>query len=164
MLFVLCERSQPGDLFSQYLHRWRSHWRTSRRLSMWRFGFLLLLLFPGVIPSDDRFDPPTPPLRMDREEPSESMAMLLQPRGFDSGINSELSWRHTRYGWEQSNYWFSIPDAYPPALHPIVVGLLEVFLSWIALLAFSTPGKVPPQRGTRRLRTTIPRADRRVFE
>ena len=47
-------------------------------------------------------------------------------------------WRRTRYGWQQPSW--STPEApvWRPALHPGVVGLLELFLSVSALVAFPT--------------------------
>ena len=49
-------------------------------------------------------------------------------------------WRRTRSGWEQRSW--ATPEApiRRPALHPGVVGLLELFVSMAALIAF------PPMR------------------
>ena len=45
-------------------------------------------------------------------------------------------WRRTRFGWQQRTW--STPEApvRRPALHPAVVGLLELLLSVLALVAF----------------------------
>jgi hypothetical protein len=46
------------------------------------------------------------------------------------------SWRRTRDGWEHAS-WLTPPTPSPaPTLHPAVVGLLELFLSLAALVAF----------------------------
>lgn len=56
-------------------------------------------------------------------------------------------WRHTRYGWEQAN-WIGQPiPQRRPALHPGVVGLLELLVSIMALVAF--PAHVALKRACR---------------
>jgi hypothetical protein len=58
-----------------------------------------------------------------------------------SGVGAQRVWRRTRDGWERPSRW-ALPRKSPaPAVHPIVVGLLEMFLALAALLAFSGAGK-----------------------
>lgn len=75
------------------------------------------------------------------------------------------SWRRTRDGWEKATWLTSQIPSRRPALHPGVVGLLELLLSLTVLVAFSghpsanaagdrgSPGsrrKVPHHLGRRR--------------
>ncbi|MEN6496007.1 MAG: hypothetical protein ABFD16_17125 [Thermoguttaceae bacterium] len=46
-------------------------------------------------------------------------------------------WRRTRVGWEQPTWLDAHIPARAPALHPAVVGLLELFLSLFGLVAFA---------------------------
>lgn len=46
-------------------------------------------------------------------------------------------WRRTRDGWEHSSCWTRDGKTRQPALHPNVVGLLEMFLAVAGLLALS---------------------------
>jgi len=46
------------------------------------------------------------------------------------------SWRRTRDGWEHASWLTAQTRSPAPALHPAVVGLLELFLSLAALVAF----------------------------
>lgn len=47
----------------------------------------------------------------------------------------ETPWRRTCDGWELPSRWPPLAAADRPALHPVVVGLLEVLLSAAALVA-----------------------------
>ena len=48
-------------------------------------------------------------------------------------------WRLTRHGWERMHQWNADGQTQRPLVHPIVVGLLQLLLSLIALIAFSKP-------------------------
>jgi hypothetical protein len=62
-----------------------------------------------------------------------------------SGVGAETVWRRTRDGWERPSRWALPRKSSAPAVHPIVVGLLEMFLALAALLAFSGAGKRHPR-------------------
>jgi hypothetical protein len=42
--------------------------------------------------------------------------------------SADATWRHTRHGWQQMTCWTPPPRVPPPALHPAVLGLLELLL------------------------------------
>ena len=49
----------------------------------------------------------------------------------------EVAWRRTAHGWEKPTAWHDKPAPHRPALHPMVVALLQVLLTLAALIAFS---------------------------
>lgn len=49
----------------------------------------------------------------------------------------ESVWRRTRDGWEKISWWTPRTRTPRTVLHPMVVGLLEMFLALAALIAFS---------------------------
>ena len=59
----------------------------------------------------------------------------------------QTDWRRTCDGWEKKSWWVPEKPNHQPTLHPVVVGLLEVFLSLAVLIAFSNTA---PQRPDRR--------------
>ena len=67
---------------------------------------------------------------------------------------SHTDWRRTRDGWEHSSRWTFRCEHRAATLHPIVVGLLELFLSVAALIAFSEP----PKRRSRPQTTAVGRS------
>lgn len=59
-------------------------------------------------------------------------------------------WRRTRDGWQHAR-WLAPDEAIPfrrPALHPAVIGMLQILLSAAALVAFSDSGANSPQSTT----------------
>jgi len=65
-----------------------------------------------------------------------------------SGETLDTPWRRTCDGWEHSTWWSQAAATRQPALHPIVVALLEMFLALAALIAFSKSPQ--PRSGSRR--------------
>ena len=57
--------------------------------------------------------------------------------GHPPGVALQDDWRRTRDGWERRSWWTPKSPVRRPALHPMVVVLLEVFLTLGALIAFS---------------------------
>ncbi len=55
------------------------------------------------------------------------------------GPNDSLlsDWRRTDAGWERSAVWATEPKGCRPAVHPVVLGLLQLLLASAALIAFS---------------------------
>ncbi len=49
----------------------------------------------------------------------------------------QTGWRRTAGGWEDCGVWATQPKGCRPAVHPIVLGLLQLFLASAALIAFS---------------------------
>lgn len=59
------------------------------------------------------------------------------PPATELGTQANLCWRRTQNGWEHATW---LADSIPnrrPALHPAVVGTLELLLSTMALVAFA---------------------------
>jgi hypothetical protein len=57
------------------------------------------------------------------------------------------TWRQTRQGWQHSEDFLGPPIEYRrPALHPAVVGSLEVLLTMSAMLAFSNDRRANAQK------------------
>ena len=52
-------------------------------------------------------------------------------------------WRRTVDGWEHTSRWTPEAGARPPALHPVVVGLLEMLLALAALIGLSEDKRRP---------------------
>lgn len=79
------------------------------------------------------------------------------PPPADQRPPADLSWRRTRDGWQRAT-WLADPiPVHRPALHPAVVGTLELLLSMTALVAFA---EAPPRNSRPRTfpkRTTGPR-------
>lgn len=51
------------------------------------------------------------------------------------------TWRRTADGWEHPTWWIQEPEPPRPKIHPLVVGLLQLFVALFALIAFSpSPG------------------------
>jgi len=86
-----------------------------------------------------------PPLRAGQPHRREPATNVLARDAEASAVRSETAWRRTRDGWERPSRWTFHRKSRPPALHPIVVGLLEMFLASAALIAFSETGN----RGSR---------------
>lgn len=84
-------------------------------------------------------------LRADRGYGREAIARATAGDAEASAVGSETGWRRTRDGWERPSRWTYRRRSRPPALHPIVVGLLETFLALAALLAFSETGDRKPR-------------------
>ena len=67
------------------------------------------------------------------------------------------AWRQTRDGWQRSDNFLAPPIEYRrPALHPLVVGLLEILLTITAMLTFSDrrgaiEGRIASTQGVRLL-------------
>ncbi|MFV2066703.1 MAG: hypothetical protein ACC645_06945 [Pirellulales bacterium] len=95
---------------------------------------------------------------------SAATACLLPVPQETAGDAPKSEWVRTRDGWESQIGWGPPPPLYEPAIHPIVVASGEIFLSLIALIAFSTepshsravrsdvptvPGSVRKRRATR---------------
>lgn len=53
----------------------------------------------------------------------------------------EAGWRRTIDGWEQTDHWAPEVAFHRPALHPVLVGLLEILLSLVALVALANDGQ-----------------------
>lgn len=51
----------------------------------------------------------------------------------------EADWRRTADGWEHASQWAPRPKIRPPAVHPLVIGLLQILLTSAAFVAFSQP-------------------------
>ena len=81
-----------------------------------------------------------PPLRAGQGHRPEPATHVLATDAEASAVRSETAWRRTRGGWERPSRWTFHRKSRPPALHPIVVGLLEMFLASAALIAFSETG------------------------
>jgi hypothetical protein len=62
-----------------------------------------------------------------------------------AAVPSDTSWRRTRQGWERSSQWTLQPKSRPPAVGPIVAGLLELFLGCAALIGLPEAGGRWPQ-------------------
>ncbi|HUT12181.1 MAG TPA: hypothetical protein VMY42_16900 [Thermoguttaceae bacterium] len=60
--------------------------------------------------------------------------------------NPHSDWRRTRQGWEPMSCWAFENHVEYPTLHPMVVGLLELFLALAALIAFSKPPDRRPRK------------------
>ena len=58
-----------------------------------------------------------------------------------SGTAPDSGWRRTAHGWERPSWRASDVRVHQPTLHPVVVGLVELFLASAALIAFSGPAK-----------------------
>ena len=72
-------------------------------------------------------------------------AGLLEKDAEASAVGSDTSWRRTRDGWERSSQWALRQKSRAPAVHPIVVGLLEILLACAALIGFSEAGDDRPR-------------------
>ncbi len=48
-------------------------------------------------------------------------------------------WRRTRDGWERMSWWRAEATRHRPAIHPLVIGSLQVLVSAMGLIAFSKP-------------------------
>jgi hypothetical protein len=108
-------------------------------------GWLLLMLW-GVGPLAGQVPPvetPARDLRAGEGHRREPPPNLLQEDAEASALGWETTWRRTRDGWERPGQWTFHRKSHPPALHPIVVALLEVFLALAALIAL-------PETGNRR--------------
>jgi hypothetical protein len=101
----------------------------------------LILVFSALGGPPDVPPPAQPPAGV----PSPT-ANLLDQQAEAAPLSCETAWRRTRDGWELPSRWPSqrMVGANPPALHPIVVGSMELLLALTALLAF--PCKALPQR------------------
>ena len=64
---------------------------------------------------------------------------LAEPQSPD---HTQSDWRYTVDGWEHRSLWTNKPTAQPPALHPAVVGALQLLLSTLALFAFPAKGRL----------------------
>ena len=49
----------------------------------------------------------------------------------------KADWRRTAQGWERPSTWPAQTKIRRPAVHPVVVGLLQLFLALAVLIAFS---------------------------
>ena len=73
-------------------------------------------------------------------------AQTRSDRRLEAQRPSEMQWRKTRDGWERPTWlnaqvWPSSHErSRRPAIHPVVVGLMEVLLVLTAALAFSPQG------------------------
>lgn len=121
------------------------------RLIVW---LLLILSRPGGLAED------LPPAEIPTEISAEILAAeglwpgrnqgqrpttnLLEKDAEASTVGSAVVWRRTRDGWERPSQWSFRRRSQPPALHPVVVGLLEAFLAAAALIAFSEAGDPRP--------------------
>ena len=105
-------------------------------------GWLLLILsglgrLAGEVPAAET---PAGELRAGQPHGREPATNVVAKDAEASAVRSETAWRRTRDGWERPSRWTFHRKSRPPALHPIVVGLLEMFLASTALIAFSEAG------------------------
>ena len=54
------------------------------------------------------------------------------------GRSQPTGWRRTAHGWERSGTWTAETNGCRPAVHPVVIGLFQLFLALAFLVAFST--------------------------
>jgi hypothetical protein len=80
-----------------------------------------------------------------------STAARTSPTELAAGGSMGLdAWRQTRQGWQRCDVFLTPPIEYRrPALHPLVVGSLQILLTVTAMLIFSVQqrGVVETQRG-----------------
>jgi hypothetical protein len=70
------------------------------------------------------------------------LAAEMPPPATPQPAPADTLWRRTRDGWQHAT-WLLPAESIPsrrPALHPVVVGMLEILLSAAALIAFSDGG------------------------
>ena len=73
----------------------------------------------------------------------------------------EMVWRRTVEGWEKATLWNDESAPRRPALHPMVVALLQVLLALVALIAFSRSDSSDTRQKRRRHNTVFGRHARR---
>ena len=78
-------------------------------------------------------------------------------RGDSPQPSPEVAWRRTADGWEKTARWHNEPAVRRPALHPMVVALLQMLLALGALIAFSRNDSDTARREKRRLNTVLGR-------
>jgi hypothetical protein len=84
-----------------------------------------------------------------------TVPIFSQPR------SDETVWRRTRDGWEPAG-WLTPPvRAHKPALHPVVVGLLELLLAVTALVAGSRSAASSRHSSEQSTATDLPQFPRR---
>lgn len=119
-------------------------------------GWLLLILSgPGRLAAEvpPAKIPTAEELTAGRSQGREPTNGLLGTHAQASSVGSESAWRRTRDGWERPAGWTFQRKARRPALHPVVVGLLEFLLAAAALIAFSearNPQSRPKSKKARR--------------
>jgi hypothetical protein len=69
------------------------------------------------------------------------------PAGEPVGLDA---WRQTSHGWQRCDVFLTPPIEYRhPAIHPLVVGSLQILLTVTAMLTFSVrPRQVVPTQGS----------------
>ena len=112
----------------------RAFWNT-----IWPFlGYVLLGMVAGLLPvSHDLLAHGNPESRA--EESGEYLAAnIAQTSGQAQAGNAfEAGWRYTKNGWQNRTSWEKPAPIKKPALHPFVVGALQLLLCLTILIGFS---------------------------
>ncbi len=113
-------------------HMYKPRACSIRKIGWALLGLVVLVIAAAHIPSS--YSLPTP---LDNSAAAAHIAKESQA----ANDSFKTGWRYTKNGWQNRREWHHPLPVRTPALHPAVVGSLQLLISLAALIGFSTGKK-----------------------